>query len=377
VVTTVFALTSTPIAAAHGAHGSGALTQWTGLLIVGVGGLIVGGAIVAKRRNWTTTTTALYAVLGGLCVVAVGAVLFEGLSPDPTYSAESMPFPRTWYAPMALSIGLGIAITSFVLVLWRWPTRPRYAFFGLLMALWISYPYLVPGMASDTHPLGYAIVLATPVVTGYVVWKDVGDTIRAVFTDPVARNFGIGVGILLAVFFVAMTGYLSFFPDPAVPNESAIVVLPVLYQLVVWPTLELAFPSVPFFLAVSPGQIVIVGTLSALVGINAAVVARFWRHDVAAGATQGTAGTASIIGTCSCGCCGPLVAKVSVLAAGPAIGAPLYWVFVDSASPLSTVFVVSSLVLFTASLVYSIRSRTDGNGDYPADILDPSGKPAS
>ncbi|WP_434529938.1 hypothetical protein ACODNH_00470 (plasmid) [Haloarcula sp. NS06] len=59
--------------------------------------------------------------------------------------------------------------------------------------------------------------------------------------------------------------------------------------------------------------------------------------------TEGTAGSAAIVGTCTCGCCGPLVAKIAVLAAGPSIAAPLYWVFVDSASPLSAVFIVGSL----------------------------------
>jgi vacuolar-type H+-ATPase subunit I/STV1 len=72
--------------------------------------------------------------------------------------------------------------------------------------------------------------------------------------------------------------------------------------------------------------------------------------------TEGTAGSAAIVGTCTCGCCGPLVAKIAVLAAGPSIAAPLYWVFVDSASPLSAVFIVGSLLLFTGSLLYSVQA---------------------
>jgi hypothetical protein len=96
--------------------------------------------------------------------------------------------------------------------------------------------------------------------------------------------------------------------------------------------------------------------LSALIGLNAALIARHWRVEERAGMTEGTAGSAAIVGTCTCGCCGPLVAKIAVLAAGPSIAAPLYWVFVDSASPLSAVFIVGSFVLFTGSLIYSVQA---------------------
>jgi MFS family permease len=363
ILITTVVVSKVPIVSAHGPAETGILSQGVGIAIVTIGIATIVGAVLAKRRGWMTPTNALYAILGALFVVIIGTIIFEGTSPDPTYSAESMPFHRSWYAPMALGLGMVVAIASFLLVVWRWPGRPRYAFFGLLMASWISYPYLVPRMGRDTHPLGYLIVLATPLVVGYVVWKDVGDVLGDVLEDHVARRFGSGVTLLLTLFFLAMTGYLSFFPKTEVPNETAIVVLPVLYQLVVWPTLELAFPSVPFFLALSLGQIVIIGTLSALVGINSAVIARYWRLNDSAGGTQGTVGAATLIGTCTCGCCGPLVAKITVLAAGPTIAAPLYWIFVDSASPLSAVFIVATLTIFTTSLIYSVRrGSTAENG---------------
>ena len=133
-------------------------------------------------------------------------------------------------------------------------------------------------------------------------------------------------------------------------------VLPVTYQLVTWPTLEIYFPRIPFFLAVSPGQLIIVGSLIALVGLNAAIIARHWRVEERSGLTQGTAGSATIVGTCTCGCCGPLVAKTAVLAVGQSLAAPLYWAFVDSASPFSALFILGSILLFTGSLLYSIKS---------------------
>lgn len=324
------------------------------LVLVGVGAL--GIAIVLKRLDRVSPTTALYGVFIGITVAALGVILFDGLSPDAAYTARSMPFPRSWYRPLALVAGLLISVLSFLVGLLRWPTRPRYTFLGILMGIWILYPYLVPSPANNTHPLGYAVVVATPILVLYIVWKDTGSILRAVMRDPVARRFGFGIGIVSALFFLSITGYLSFFPEQGIPHQSKIVVLPVVYQLVTWPTVEIVYPHVPFFLAISPGQIILVGLLCVLIAFNATLIARHWRLDEHAGVTQGTAGTAAIVGSCTCGCCGPLVAKIAVLAAGPSIAAPLYWVFVDSASPLSALFIVGSVVLFTASLLYSIES---------------------
>ena len=352
----VLTLTQIPLASAHGATATAGLSQGHGLLLSFVGVVVTGGTIISKRTNRISPTVALYSVFLGIVVAALGAIIFEGLSPDPTYTASSMPFPRSWYQPLALSIGLLITVTSFIVGWLRWPTRPRYTFLGILIGSWISYPYLIPGPASDSHPLGYAIVLGTPVLVGYIIWKDAGSVLREVLRDPVARRFGIGVGIVIALFFVSVTGYLSFLPEEGFPHEVTVVVLPTIYQLVTWPTLEIAIPHIPFFLAVSPGQVVVVGMLSTLIGLNAALIARHWRVKERAGLTEGTAGSAAIVGACTCGCCGPLVAKIAVLAAGPAIAAPLYWVFVDSASPLSALFIVGSLLLFVGSLIYSVEA---------------------
>ena len=361
----VLTLTQIPVASAHGATAMDGLSQGHGAFLALVGVVLLGGVILLKRMDHITPTVALYGVFVGIAVTALGAVLFEGLSPDQTYTASSMPFPRSWYQPLALLSGLGIMVVSFVVGWLRWPARPRYTFLGILMGLWISYPYLSPGSASETHPLGYAIVLGTPILVGYVVWKDAGSALRVVLRDPIARNFGVGVGIVMALFFVTVTGYLSFFPEEGFPHEVTVVVLPAIYQLVSWPTLEIAIPHIPFFVAVSPGQIIVVGMLSTLIGLNAALIARHWRVEERAGMTEGTAGSAAIVGTCTCGCCGPLVAKIAVLAAGPSLAAPLYWVFVDTASPLSALFIVGSLLLFTGSLIYSIESARQPDQSTP------------
>jgi len=353
------ALTRVPLVSAHGATATGGITPGHGIALALVGVAVLVGSAVLKRTNHFQPTLALYGVFIGISLAAFGTILFEGLSPDPTYTANSMPFPRSWYQPLALSVGTAIAAGSLLVGRIRWPSRPQYALLGVVMGLWVAYPYLIPGAASDTHPLGYALVLATPAFVGYIVWTDAGDAIRTALADPIARRFGVGTAVVLLLFFFGVTGYLSFFPEPGAPHESTVAVLPTIYQLVTWPTLEIAIPHIPLFLAVSPGQLLILGTLSGLIGLNGTLIARQWRAEERAGLTEGTAGSAAVVGTCTCGCCGPLVAKIAGLVAGPAIAAPLYWLFVDPMSPLSTLFIVGSLLLFASSIVYAVQSGQD------------------
>jgi hypothetical protein len=353
---TLSLLALTPIVSAHDGTEPLGLTKWHGIGILFFGVLVVIIAVFAKRTEYVKPTAALSGILFGLAIAIFGAVLFEGLSPDSTYAASSMPFPRSWYKPLSLGLGLGIAVISFVIGWLRWTTRPRYTFFGILMGLWVAYPELIPGQSSGTHPLGYAIVLVTPIFVGYILWKDTWPVLRTVLVDPVARRFGIGVGLLTGLFFASVSGYISFLPEEGFPQEVTVVVLPSNYQLVRWSTLEVAIPQIPFFIAVSIGLVIVVGLLSVLIGLNAAMIARQWRLEQQAGMIEGTAGTGAIVGSCTCGCCGPLVAKIAILAAGPSIAAPLYWVFVDTASPLSPLFIIVSIVLFTGSLVYSIEN---------------------
>ena len=352
-----------PTVSAHGGAESSGLSQSHGLAIAGIGAFAVGTLVLLKRRGQISPRTALYGIAVGIGVAIVGAILFEGLAPDPTYQANSMPFPRSWYQPLAIGTGLLVVVASFITGLIRWTTRPRYMALGMLLGGWILYPYLLPGFSGYTNPIGYGIVIATPLLVGYILWKDVGAALSTILQDPVARRFGFSVGVMVSRFFMATTGYLSFFSEEGAPQETTVAVLNVLYQIVRWPTLEVLLPDVPFFVAISPGVVIVLGLLGVLVGLNAAAVAHSWRLDRQAGATQSTAGTATVVGACTCGCCGPLVSQVAVIAAGPTIAAPIYWIFVDSASPLSSIFLLGSIALFTGTLVYSIDSPTSVRQD--------------
>jgi hypothetical protein len=366
----VFILTQMPVVSAHGGAGTLGLSQGTGILVILLGLGVLSGAILLKRTSHIAPSTALASIFIGLLVITLGTILFDILRPDPTYTASTMPFPRSWYPVLSLLVGLSIMMGSVIIGWLRWPTQPRYTGLGFLLGMWVVYPVLIPSPASATHPLGYALVLGTPVLVGYILWTDTGHVIRGVLRDPVARRFGVGVGGVVAFFFMATTGYLSFFWEEGGPTEPTVVVLPVHYQLVQWPTLEVILPDLPLMVAISIGIATVVGLLSVLIGLNAAVIARQWRVEQRAGLTEGTAGSAAVIGSCTCGCCGPLVAKVAMLAAGPAIAAPLYWIFVDPSSPLSVLFIIGSIGLFTGSLVYSVntvRHSAHSSSIVPAD----------
>jgi hypothetical protein len=363
------ALTQIPTVSAHGSNTSPHLDPIHGVLVVVAGLGTVAIAVVLRRRARIATTVALSGVLMGLFVAVAGTILFDGLSPDPTYTASTMPFQRSWYQSIGMVVGLSITVLSLIVGLVRWPTRPRYMSFGILAGAWIVYPYLLPGGSTRNH-LGYALVLGLPVLVGYILWKDTWGVLHSVLRDRISRRFGIGTSAIAALFFMSTTGYLSFFWEAGVPRERIIVVLPVEYQLVQWPTLEVVLPSIPLVVALSGGIVAVVGLLSVLVGLNAAVFARQWQLGEGAGVVQSTAGSGGVLGICTCGCCGPLVAKISLLAAGPAISAPLYWVFVDTSSPLSTLFIVASVILFTGTLVYtadSTQQATAGASIQPAD----------
>lgn len=347
------ALTLPSRVSAHNLAGTAGVRPVHGAAVAVLGIAVVAGAVLGKRSRRLAPTRALGVGFVGLLAAVVGVVLLDVLSPELLYGASSMPFPRSWYPLLRAGLGIGILLGSLVVGWLRWPGRPRYTFLGLLLGAWILYPLLLPGYVGAHHPLGYAIVLATPLAVGYVLRTDVGDVLRTTLRDPVARRFGAGVAVLTLLFFLTLSGYLSVFPEEGVPHRTKVVVLPVVYQLVAWPTLEISVPHLPFFLALSPGQLIVSGMLSVLVGLNAALVARSWREQERAG-VFGAVGSASVVGSCTCGCCGPLLAKVVVLVAGPSVAAPVYWLFVDSASPLSTAFIVASVVLFTGSLLRAI-----------------------
>lgn len=365
----LFVLLSISMIPTASAHGGGAtpVPQWYGLLIAGGGFLAVTGSVALKRSDRLGPRVALSGVFLGLIVIAVGGIWFAQLASAAEYTARSIPFPRAWYQPIALILASLVMVGSLVLGRFRWPTRPRYSVLGIELGLWIAYPALV-ATGEYTSPFGYALVLSVPVTVGYILWRDCLGVIRPVLRDRAARRFGGGVALTVAIFFMFAAGFFSFFPEEGVnaPETATVAVLPTLFPLVTWPTVEWFFPSIPFVGMLSIGVLIVVGMISVLIGLNAAMTARIWVSREQTELTGSTAGTAAFVGANACSCCGPIVGQFIILIVGSSAAAPVYWLFVDLASPAGTLFLVTSIALLTASLLHAVRAF----GDSPVCMVD-------
>lgn len=359
-ITAALALRAVPTASAHGGHGGPPLPQWLALVALVVGAGIVAASAYARRS--LSPTLALIGVFDGLLVGVVGAVGLVQLSPVESLAASQPPIGRAWYGALTLGSGLAIAVGSLAVGRIRWPDRPRYAAVGILLGLWVAYPVLVPG--SLTNPAGYLLALATPAAVGYVVRKDAGSLLSRAFADRAARWFGVGTGSLAAVLFAFSTGMVTFVPESGRGvnlTQDFATTARVANPLVYWPAVEFhvhdAVGTVPVGGVVSVGMALLVGLTAALVGLNGAVLAARWRASAAGGGVETTAGSAAIAAPNACCCCGPVVAELAVASVGPAAAAPLYWVFVDLASPVGALFFVASVALLAGNLVRAGAGR--------------------
>ena len=127
----LLAITQIPVVSAHDGAGTFGLSPWHGTLIISGGMTVLGGLVLLKRRICISSTTALYGVFLVLVATAFGTILGGGLVSNPTYTALTMPFPRSWYQPLSLVVGILIAVLRLVVGWLRWPTRPRYTFLGI------------------------------------------------------------------------------------------------------------------------------------------------------------------------------------------------------------------------------------------------------
>ncbi|WP_283404185.1 hypothetical protein [Halorubrum sp. DM2] len=213
------------------------------------------------------------------------------------------------------------------------------------MSVWRRFLQATPQQCA---PGSHGATDGLPVLIGYIVWTD-------------ARH-----AIVAVLFFVSASNYLSFFPDEDVPPETVVDILSVVY-----PRDVANAGSVP------PGRPRVRGhvdrrryprryresTGRVERAADRIPVAKLGRRGGSDG--SGNAGPTAVIGACACGCCGPLVAKVAILAAGPSVAAPLYWLFVDPSSPFASAFLVGGIILFTGSLVYATNAVRAGSSTRP------------
>jgi hypothetical protein len=329
------------------------MPQWLALAVLLVSVVAVVGSAYARRR--TGATVALGGAFAGLFVAATGAVGLVQLSPVETLAASQPAISRAWFGPLTLGIGLAIVVGSLVVGRMRWPDRPRYAALGMLLGLWVTYPVLTTG--SLTNPVGYLLAVAVPVTVAYVVWRDAKSLLVRASADRASRWFGAGTGLVAGLFFMFSMGMLTFVPEPGGGvdlDESFVTTARVANPFVYWPGVEFHFHdfvgTTPLSGVLSIGMVGMVGMVAVLVGLNAALLGYQWRANDATGSAEVTTGSAAAAAPNACCCCGPVVAELAVVSAGPAAAAPLYWLFVDLASPVGALFFVASVALLAGNL---------------------------
>ncbi|WP_137283823.1 hypothetical protein [Halorussus salinisoli] len=352
--TLLTALGAVPVASAHGGEATPPMPQWLALAVLVVGIAATVGSAYARR--WTSATAALGGAFAGLVVAAVGAVGLVQLSPVETLATSQPAISRAWFGPLTLGIGLAIVIGSLVVGRVRWSDRPRYAALGMVLGLWVAYPVLVPG--SLTNPVGYLLAATALATVGYVVWRDGKVLLGRALADRPSRWFGAGTGVVAGLFFMFSMGMLTFVPEAGGGvdlSRSFVTTARVANPLVYWPGVEFHFHdflgTTPLSGVLSVGMGGMVGLVAVLVGLNAALLAYQWRANATGGGAEVTTGSAAVAAPNACCCCGPVVAELAVASAGPAAAAPLYWLFVDLASPLGALFFVASIALLVGNLV--------------------------
>ncbi|WP_076430201.1 hypothetical protein [Haladaptatus litoreus] len=349
------ALGALPIASAHGGEHTPAYPQWLPLVVLFGGIGIVATSVFFGRTAWNhQRTVALWGVFAGLFVSVVGAVGLVQFSVIETVRAAQAPLAQEWYLPLTLAAGTIIAVGSVLAGRIKWPNRPRYAGLGLLLGAWVAYPAVMGAFGTRTHPLGYALVFALPVALGYIIWRDARESLSLALRDRPARWFGVGNGVLAGLFFAFSMGMLSFIPEHGigVPDGAFVTTIPVANPLVYWTAVEFNFPSVPLSGVLSLGMVIQIGTVAILVGLNAAVIAFHWQGATKTDSREITSGTATVAVPAAFCCCGPLISELAVVSVGPSAAAPLYWLFVDLASPIGALFFVFSVALLAGNLAY-------------------------
>lgn len=350
-------LTTVPTVAAHGGTLHAGTPHWILLGVLLFGGGILGLSLFVGPRKAETLPPVLAAAFVGALFLIVGAIglteiQIEPLGTDPT------PLPRAWLPGIALGVGGAVVLASLNLGIWRWSQRPRYAALGMVLGMWIIYPALFPAR-EYRHPLGYALVAVVPLLVGDILRQDVYPALAD--TGQTARRTGLGAALLFASFLLFSTGQFTLNPEPVAATDPFVVVTGLASPLVIWPAVEVYLPSVPFFGALSVGTAITFALLAGIVGTNAVLATTMWRSDASVDSAPGVIGGIATTGATACCCCAPAIYGVVGALLGVS-ASPLYWVFLDPASPLGAMFFMGAIVFMTWSAVRLARGLDETGG---------------
>lgn len=155
---------------------------------------------------------------------------------------------------------------------------------------------------------------------------------------------------MFGVFFLFSAGLFTVNPERGVngPTGAFVTTARFANPLVVWPAIEFYVPSIPLAGAMSVGTAVLIGILAGLIGVNGTLMTTVWFHDLELPSAGGWLGGLATTGATACCCCGPAVYAVASVFLGVS-ASPLYWAFVDPASPLGALFFAAAVILLVWS----------------------------
>ncbi|WP_158059225.1 hypothetical protein [Halorussus halophilus] len=329
------------------AHGDVSHATLLALVVLGLGVAVGSSHLYARTARQTARSLTLASTLGGLAFATVGAI---GLVESQVEPLTSTPLSRQWYPVLTLALGTALIVGTLLLAFRRWTNRPTYVALGVCSGLWVAYPALF-ARGALWNPLGYLLALLVPTLVATVLWRDVRPALAG--TGPRERLVGVAVALGFVPFFLVSSGLLSFAPETSgLPDESVVVFTAFANPLVMWPAVEVFVPAVPVFAAISLGTALVAGLLASLVGVNAVlgVASSTAQSDTQQSNSWGITGALATSGATACCCCAPAAYGIASAALG-ASTVPLYWAFVDPASPVGSVFLMGAVGLLTANAV--------------------------
>lgn len=335
-----------PVAAHRGStHAS--TPHWAFLVLILGGGVVMGGSAFLGQRMWSDhPKRTLNGVLIGLGVTLLGTIAIIQIQIEPVGTTPTL---HAWYPPLAVVITGLLTTGSLLLGLWRWSTRPEYSVLGLALAIWVGYPALMPN-SGYRHPLGYLLVVVVPLLIGYILWVDVWPVIRSDAVDGLSRRVGGLVAAMFGIFFLFSAGLFTVNPEQGVngPTTAFVTTASFANPLVVWPAVEFYAPSIPLSGAMSVGTVLLIGTLVGLIGLTVSLMTAVWQRSLELSSSGGVLGGLATTGATACCCCGPAVYAVASVFFGVS-ASPLYWAFIDPASPLGALFFTAAVILLVWS----------------------------
>lgn len=199
-----------------------------------------------------------------------------------------------------------------------------------------------------------------PVVLGSIVWHDVRPLVRSAAVSGLSRRVGVIVAGMFGVFFSFSAGLVPVNPEQGVNSPTGAFVISAEFAnpLVLWPAVEFYLPSIPLAGAMSIGTAILLSILVGLIGLDATLLTAVWQQDLELSSSGGLFGGLATTGATACCCCGPAVYAIASTFFGVS-ASPLYWAFMDPASPLGALFFVGAVLLLTGSSVRLARSLND------------------